>query len=168
MMLNLQKSILMVLSTFLFGCQMNSNSTMIGMNPLLLTTLPTTISLDTLTTRIDLEDLIELSNENIPYLLYVGNPSCSSCLQFQPVLMDWITETKAMVYYLDTLQHLHHLPKFQEDFPNFFPEGFSTPTLFVLKGNDRIHRIPSNQAFYNFQRFQSLMLEYVSVSSTPI
>jgi predicted bacteriocin transport accessory protein len=143
---------------------MNSNSTIIDMNPLLITTLPNTISMDTLTTRIDLENMIELSNVNNPYLLYVGNPSCSSCLQFQPVLLDWITKTKAMVYYLDTLQHFHHLTMFQQEFPNFFPEGFSTPTLFVLNGYERIDRIPSNQAFFNSQRFQALMIGYVSVS----
>jgi len=164
MKLRLQKSIMTVLSTLLISCQMNSNSTIIDMNPLLITTLPNTISMDTLTTRIDLENMIELSNVNNPYLLYVGNPSCSSCLQFQPVLLDWITKTKAMVYYLDTLQHFHHLTMFQQEFPNFFPEGFSTPTLFVLNGYERIDRIPSNQAFFNSQRFQALMIGYVSVS----
>jgi predicted bacteriocin transport accessory protein len=165
MKLLLQKSISAMLSILLIGCQMNSNSTTIAMNPLLLTTPPTTISMDELTTRIDLEKLIELSNENNPYLLYVGNPSCSSCLQFQPVLLDWISKTKAMVYYLDTLQHLHHLSMFQEEFPSYFPEGFSTPTLYVLNGNQRIERIQANQAFFNTQRFQTLMLDYVSISS---
>ena len=121
--------------------------------------------MDALTTRIDLDDLVELANENDPYLLYVVNPTCSSCLQFQPVLLDLIATSKAMVYYLDTLEHLHHLSMFQEAFPNYFPEGFTTPTLFILSGVERIHRISSNQAFYNLQRFQALMINYVSVSS---
>jgi predicted bacteriocin transport accessory protein len=166
MKLSLNKSILTAISILLIGCQMNSNSITIAMNPLLLTTTPTTISMDQLTTRIDLEKLIELSNENNPYLLYVGNPSCSSCLQFQPVLLDWIMTTKAMVYYLDTLQHLHHLSMFQHEFPNYFPEGFSTPTLYILNGHERIDRISSNQAFFNVQRFQALMLDFVSISTS--
>jgi predicted bacteriocin transport accessory protein len=165
MRLTLPKSILLVLSTVLMGCQINANTTTIAMNPLLVTSPPTTISMDALTTRIDLDDLIELANKNDPYLLYVGNPTCSSCLQFQPVLLDWIATSKAMVYYLDTLEHLHHLSMFQEAFPDYFPEGFSTPTLFILSGVERIHRISYNQAFYNIQRFQALMLDYVSISS---
>jgi predicted bacteriocin transport accessory protein len=165
MRLTLPKSILLVLSTVLMGCQINSNTTTIAMNSLLVTSSPTTISMDALTTRIDLDDLIELANKNDPYLLYVGNPTCSSCLQFQPVLLDWIATSKAMVYYLDTLEHLHHLSMFQEAFPTYFPEGFTTPTLFILSGVERIHRISSNQAFYNIQRFQSLMFDYVSISS---
>jgi predicted bacteriocin transport accessory protein len=165
MRLTLQKNILLVLSTVLMGCQINANTTTIAMNPLLLTNPPTTITMDSLTTRIDLEDLIELATENDPYLLYMGNPNCGSCLQFQPILLDWIAKTKAMVYYLDTLQHLHHSSAFQEAFPNYFPEGFTTPTLFVLSGVERIHRISSNQAFYNLQRFQALMFDYISISS---
>jgi predicted bacteriocin transport accessory protein len=165
MRLTLQKSMLMVLSTVLMGCQINANTTTIAINPLLVTSPPTTFSMDALTTRIDLDDLVELANDNDPYLLYVGNPTCSSCLQFQPVLLDWIATSKAMVYYLDTLEHLHHLSMFQEAFPNYFPEGFTTPTLFILSGVERIHRISSNQAFYNLQRFQALMINYVSVSS---
>jgi predicted bacteriocin transport accessory protein len=165
MRLTLPKSILLVLSTVLMGCQINANTTTIAMNPLLVTSPPTTISMDALTSRIDLDDLIELANKNDPYLLYVGNPTCSSCLQFQPVLLDWIATSKAMVYYLDTLEHLHHLSMFQEAFPTYFPEGFTTPTLFILSGVERIHRISSNQAFYNIQRFQSLMFDYVSISS---
>ena len=165
MRLTLPKSILLVLSTVLMGCQINANTTTIAINSLLVTSPPTTISMDALTTRIDLDDLIELANKNDPYLLYVGNPTCSSCLQFQPVLLDWIATSKAMVYYLDTLEHLHHLSMFQEAFPTYFPEGFTTPTLFILSGVERIHRISSNQAFYNIQRFQSLMFDYVSISS---
>ncbi len=165
MRLTLQKSMLMVLSTVLMGCQINANTTTIAINPLLVTSPPTTFSMDALTTRIDLDDLVELANDNDPYLLYVGNPTCSSCLQFQPVFLDWITTSKAMVYYLDTLEHLHHLSMFQEAFPNYFPEGFTTPTLFILSGVERIHRISSNQAFYNLQRFQALMFDYVAVSS---
>jgi predicted bacteriocin transport accessory protein len=135
------------------------------MNPLLLTNPPTSLSLDALTVRTDLESLINLSNENDPFLLYVGNPSCSSCLQFQPILFDWIAKTKAMVYYFDTLQHLHNLSMFQEEFPTYFSEGFSTPTLLILRGEVRIHRISANQAFFNIQRFQALMLNYVTISS---
>jgi predicted bacteriocin transport accessory protein len=165
MRLILPKNILLVLSTVLMGCQINANTTTIAMNPLLVTSPPITISMDALTTRIDLDDLIQLANKNDPYLLYMGNPTCPSCLQFQPVLLDWIATSKAMVYYLDTLEHLHHLSMFQEAFPNYFPEGFSTPTLYILNGVERIHRIPSNQAFYNIQRFQALMMDYVSISS---
>ena len=165
MNLALQKNILLVLSIVLIGCQSNANATIITMNPLLLTNPPTTITMDALTTRIDLDDLIELANNNYPYLLYMGNPTCSSCLQFQPVFLDWIATSKAMVYYLDTLEHLHDLSMFQEAFPNYFPEGFTTPTLFVLSGVERIHRISSNQAFYNLQRFQALMFDYISISS---
>lgn len=165
MRLPLQKSMLLILSTVLMGCQINANATTIATNPLLLMNPLTSLSMDDLTVRIDLESMIVLSNENNPYLLYVGNPSCSSCLQFQPILLDWVAKTKAMVYYLDTLQHFHHLSMIQEEFPTYFPEGFSTPTLFILKGEERIQRIAANQAFFDGQRFQALMFDYVSISS---
>jgi hypothetical protein len=154
-----------MLSTLLMSCQVNSNPTTISTNPLLLTTTPVTNTMDDFTNRIDVDELTELSNLNIPFMLYVGNPSCSSCLQFQPILLDWIDTTKAMVYYFDTLQHLHHLSMFQQEFPNYFPEGFSTPTIYILTGDQRIHRISSNQAFYSIPRFHALMNDFVSIKS---
>lgn len=165
MNLTLQKTILIALTAVLMSCQMSSNLTTIAMNPALVNALPTTLTLDGLTVRVDLEQLNGLADEDVPYLLYVGNPSCSSCLQFQPILLEWIASSRAMVYYLDTLQHLHHLTMIQEEFPKYFPEGFSTPTLFVFQGMERIHRIGSNQAFYNNERFQALMNDIVSISS---
>ena len=168
MIMKIHQSLWVLLSTLLMSCQVNSNPTMISTNPLLLMTTPTTNTIDDFTSRIDLDKLAELSNLNTPFMLYVGNPSCSSCLQFQPIFLDWIDTTKAMVYYFDTLQHLHHLSMFQQEFPNYFPEGFSTPTIYILNGDQRIHRISSNQAFYSIQRFHALMNEFVSISSESI
>lgn len=158
-------NILLLLSIFLVGCQLNSTVTPIPMNPLLLTEMPSEKTLERLTTRVDLALLTSLSTEENPFLLYMGNPTCSSCLQFQPILLAWIEDTKAMVYYFDTLQHLHQLSVFQTQFPNYFPEGFSTPTLLIMTGTDRIDRIATNQAFYNQQRFQALMLDVVMIQS---
>jgi hypothetical protein len=73
-----------------------------------------------------------------------------------------------MVYYFDTLQHLHHLSMFQQEFPNYFPEGFSTPTIYIFTGDQRIHRISSSQAFFSIPRFHALMNEFVSISSESI
>lgn len=168
MIMKIHQSLWVLLSTLLMSCQVNSNPTMISTNPLLLMTTPTTNTIDDFTSRIDLDKLAELSNLNTPFMLYVGNPSCSSCLQFQPIFLDWIDTTKAMVYYFDTLQHLHHLSMFQQEFPNYFPEGFSTPTIYILNGDQRIHRISSNQAFYSIPRFHALMNEFVSISSESI
>ena len=168
MIMKIHQSLWVLLSTLLMSCQVNSNPTMISTNPLLLMTTPTTNTIDDFTSRIDLDKLAELSNLNTPFMLYVGNPSCSSCLQFQPIFLDWIDTTKAMVYYFDTLQHLHHLLMFQQGFPNYFPEGFSTPTIYILTGDQRIHRISSSQAFFSIPRFHALMNEFVSISSESI
>jgi predicted bacteriocin transport accessory protein len=159
------RSAWILLLTLLMSCQTNSNLTTISSNPLLPLSNPAKKTMDDFTSRIDLDILTELSNENSPFLLYVGNPSCSSCLQFQPILLDWIETTKAMVYYFDTLQHLHQLSMFQQEFTTYFPEGFSTPTLYILTGNQRNHRITSNQAFFTISRFEALMNDYVLVSS---
>lgn len=165
MKLLLKLSILSSLSFILVGCQPSTTATAIQMNPLLLANMPTEKTIESLTTRVDLALLTNLSTEENAFLLYMGNPTCSSCIQFQPILLNWIEDTKAMVYYFDTLQHLHQLSEFQTQFPNYFPEGFSTPTLLIMNGTQRLNRISSNQAFYNQQRFQALMLDVVTIQS---
>ena len=165
MKIQLKLFILSWVSVFLVGCQPSSTATPIQVNPLLLANMPTEKTIQNLTTRVDMVLLKTLSTEENPFLLYMGNPTCSSCLQFQPILLTWIEDTKAMVYYFDTLQHLHQLSEFQIQFPNYFPEGFSTPTILIMNGTQRIDRLASNQAFYNQQRFHALMLDVVTIQS---
>jgi len=152
-------SVLMISS-----CVSNPQAVEISSNLNLPNTLGNNDSIDLWTIRLDVESLsvLEATNEN--FLLYLGNPTCSSCIRFQPQLKSWIFETKAMVYYLDTLEQLHQLSSIQEQFPTYFPEGFSTPTLYFLKGEERLHRISASEAFFSFPRFKALMTSYAAIS----
>lgn len=152
-------SVLMISS-----CVSNPQAVEISSNLNLPNTLGNNDSIDLWTIRLDVESLsvLEATNEN--YLLYLGNPTCSSCIRFQPQLKSWIFETKAMVYYLDTLEQLHQLSSIQEQFPTYFPEGFSTPTLYFLKGEERLHRISASEAFFSYPRFKALMTSYATIS----
>lgn len=152
-------SVLMISS-----CVSNPQAVEISSNLNLPNTLGNNDSIDLWTIRLDVESLsvLEATNEN--YLLYLGNPTCSSCIRFQPQLKSWIFETKAMVYYLDTLEQLHQLSSIQEQFPTYFPEGFSTPTLYLLKGEERLHRISASEAFFSYPRFKALMTSYAAIS----
>jgi len=146
------------------SCVSNPQAVEISSNLNLPNTLGNNDSIDLWTIRLDVESLsvLEATNEN--FLLYLGNPTCSSCIRFQPQLKSWIFETKAMVYYLDTLEQLHQLSSIQEQFPKYFPEGFSTPTLYFLKGEERLHRISASEAFFSFPRFKALMTSYAAIS----
>lgn len=152
-------SVLMISS-----CVSNPHAVEISSNLNLPNTLGNNDSIDLWTIRLDVESLsvLEATNEN--FLLYLGNPTCSSCIRFQPQLKSWIFETKAMVYYLDTLEQLHQLSSIQEQFPTYFPEGFSTPTLYLLKGEERLHRISASEAFFSYPRFKALMTSYAAIS----
>lgn len=152
-------SVLMISS-----CVSNPHAVEISSNLNLPNTLGNNDSIDLWTIRLDVESLsvLEATNEN--FLLYLGNPTCSSCIRFQPQLKSWIFETKAMVYYLDTLEQLHQLSSIQEQFPTYFPEGFSTPTLYLLKGEERLHRISASEAFFSYPRFKALMTSYATIS----
>jgi len=152
-------SVLMISS-----CVSNPQAVEISSNLNLPNTLGNNDSIDLWTIRLNVESLsvLEATNEN--YLLYLGNPTCSSCIRFQPQLKSWIFETKAMVHYLDTLEQLHQLSSIQEQFPTYFPEGFSTPTLYLLKGEERLHRISASEAFFSYPRFKALMTSYAAIS----
>jgi len=148
------------------SCVSNNQVVEIANNPNLPNTLENNDSMDTWTNRLDVESLSVLQASNESFMLYLGNPTCSSCTRFQPQLKTWILETSAMVYYLDTLEQLHQLSTIQEQFPNYFPEGFSTPVLYVLNGEERIHRIGPSEAFFSYPRFKALMASYVSIAES--
>jgi len=152
-------SILMISS-----CVSNLQAVEISSNLNLPESLGNNDAIDLWTIRMGVESLsvLEATNEN--FLLYLGNPTCSSCIRFQSPLKSWIFETKAMVYYLDTLEHFHQLSSIQEQFPRYFPEGFSTPTLFFLNGQERLHRIGASEAFFSYPRFKALMSSYAAIS----
>ncbi len=160
------KLIILITSMLMISsCVSNPQAVEISPNLNLPNTLGNNDSIDVWTIRLDVESLsvLEATHEN--FLMYLGNPTCSSCIRFQPQLKSWIFETKAMVYYLDTLEQLHQLTSIQEQYPAYFSEGFSTPTLYVLNGQQRLHRIGSSEAFFSYPRFKALITSYVSISS---
>lgn len=153
----------LTLFTFLVSCQPPVNAISLSKNQDLPTSFIENGPLDQWVKRIDQAQLMTLSESMTPFLLYLGNPTCSSCLRFQPILTEWIETTKALVYYLDTLQQMNQLSTFQSEFPTYFPEGFSTPTLYLLSGNDRLHRLGASEAFFSIARFNALMRNYVLI-----
>lgn len=145
------------------SCVNNSQTVEISSNQNLPATFSNDALMDDWTIRLDTETLEMLKQSNNYFLMYLGNPTCSSCTRFKPQLITWIYETNAMVYYLDTLEQLHALPSIQMQFPHYFPEGFSTPSLYIFLGEERIHRIVASEAFFSYPRFKSLMASYISI-----
>lgn len=144
------------------SCQPQAALIPITSNPNLPTSFNQDGAIDQWVVRINVESLQALANSASPFLLYLGNPTCSGCLRFQPILTEWIEETERLVYYLDTLQMMNQLTNLQSTFPNYFPEGFSTPTLYLLSLTERLHRIGASEAFFSLPRFTALMRSYVT------
>lgn len=161
--MNLKKILQLSIIFLVSSCGPSQASIGIAVNPNLPNVLLENDSVDDWTIRIDLDALTLLSESDEYFLVYIGNPTCSSCIRFQPQLMKWIHETKASVYYFDTLEHLHHLSNFQVQFPSYFPEGFSTPTLSIFLGETRMHRISASEAFFSYPRFEALMKTYIYI-----
>ena len=144
------------------GCQPQTTLIPIPSNPNLPTSYVEDGPIDQWVERINAESLQTLADSATPFLLYLGNPTCSSCLRFQPIFTQWIEDTERLVYYLDTLQMMNQLTSLQSAFPNYFPEGFSTPTLYLLSGYERLHRLGASEAFFSLPRFTALMRSYVT------
>ena len=144
------------------SCQPQAALIPIATNPNLPTSYIEDAPIDQWVVRININDLQNLADTSTPFLLYLGNPTCSSCLRFQPIFTQWIEDTETLVYYLDTLQLLNQLSNLQSTFPQYFPEGFSTPSLYLLQGNERLHRIGASDAFFSLPRFSALMRSYVT------
>lgn len=147
------------------SCTSHTQKVTISMNSTLPNVIESNATIDTWTVRLDIESLSLLEASDETFFLYLGNPTCSSCVRFQPQLKTWVQETKALVYYLDTLEQLHQLNTIQVQFPNYFPEGYSTPTLYLLSGETRIHRIAASEAFFSYPRFKALLESFVEIEA---
>lgn len=66
------------------SCVSNNQVVEIGNNPNLPNNLENNDSMDTWTNRLDVESLSVLQASNESFMLYLGNPTCSSCTRFQP------------------------------------------------------------------------------------
>jgi hypothetical protein len=154
-----------LLAISLSGCQTNANRPGIFKNGTWeMDAPPTTDTLiDPYVIRLDLTLLTTLVGLEIPILIYAGNPSCSSCQNFKPILSEWIRQTKAAVYYLDTLALLFDLPTFIETYPALFLEDFTTPSLYLIQGNHRLMYARSQSTFYQLSRFKAWIESYLTV-----
>ncbi len=163
--MNLKLSTTIAFVVLMSSCVSNSQIVGIAMNPNLPSVISNNALIDDWTIRLDIEMLETLKQSDEYFLMYLGNPSCSSCNRFQPQLLSWIDETNALVYYLDTLEHLHQLTTIQNQFTNYFPEGFSTPSLYIFLSEERIHLIGASEAFFSYPRFKALMASYIAIEN---
>jgi thiol-disulfide isomerase/thioredoxin len=162
---------LIVLSSILLSsCQPNNQTPAISKNGSWINENPpvSTELIDPYIVRLDEVLLQSLVTLDLPFLVYAGNPSCSSCQAFKPVITAWIRETRAMVYYLDTLQLLFALPNLTQNYPSLFGEGFSTPTLYLIQGQQRLLFARSQQVFYQLSRFRPWIQSFLSVKNNYI
>lgn len=145
-----------ILTMLLFSCQSQDHRPHIFQNGNLVhTSLPLNDTpIDPYVIRLNQELLINLIQLDVPFLMYVGNPSCSSCQSFRPILQQWVREEKPAIYYLDTLTLLFELPTIQTNFPNLFPTSFTTPSLYVIQGEERLWFAQSQSAFFQYNRFK--------------
>ena len=80
------------------------------------------------TVVIDYETLQSKMANQDSFLLYVSSSTCTSCQEFRPILLSWITSTNAVVYQIDV----------SEAFPtnNSLLPYSVTPTLFIVHQGD--------------------------------
>jgi hypothetical protein len=154
-----------VLSAILSSCQAVSSRPTIFRNGVIVDQLntPSITAIEAFTIPLNESMMDGLLNLSLPFLVYVGNPSCSSCIQFQPYLRAWILDEQPVVYYLNTLTLIYEPSRFQTLFPEQFSEPFSTPSLYLFKGNQRLFLQRSQPAFYSAGRFKSLIGSLVQV-----
>jgi hypothetical protein len=154
-----------VLASVLVSCQASNARPMIFKNSAMAdqSVPPTTTAIEAYTVPLNETMMTGLVDLSIPFLVYVGNPSCSSCIQFQPFLRTWILEEKPVVYYLNTLTLIYEPSRLQNLFPEQFSEPFSTPSLYLFKGNQRLFLEKSQPAFYSAGRFKSLLASLLQV-----
>jgi predicted bacteriocin transport accessory protein len=157
-------------SVLLSSCQVQNNLPQIMKNGNLLnqTIDPSADSITPYVTAVDQSSLLQLTQLNHPFLLYVGNPSCGSCQQFKPILLRYLLNTQAQIYYLDTLVNFHQLSSLNDAFPDIFSEPLVTPSLYLIQGQSRMLRRTAVEAFFSYARFKPLMDSLFSVGSSYI
>jgi predicted bacteriocin transport accessory protein len=171
--LTMKRLLLVLISSFsiiLSSCQVQNTLPQIMKNGNLLNQ-TIDVSADSISpyvTAVDESSLRQLTQLNHPFLLYVGNPSCGSCQQFKPVLLRYLLNTQAQIYYLDTLVNFHQLTELGDAFPDIFSEPLVTPSLYLIQGQSRILRRTAVEAFFSYPRFKPFMDSLFSVGSSYI
>jgi thiol-disulfide isomerase/thioredoxin len=150
---------LTLLSILLTGCQINTHLPTISRKQSLLgqTVNTQSTTIDAYVDRLTLPLFATLVSINQPYLIYVGNPFCGSCENFKPILLNYIRDTQAQVYYLNTFDFVHDVASLQTSYPTIFPSSIATPTLIIGQGLTRYTILVSPTQFYQYSRFKPLM-----------
>lgn len=156
---------LMLFAGLLLSCQPTPSLPTIMQNGAWLSSTPPTDQalIDPYVISVDVQLLDNLVASDNPFLLYLGNPTCSSCQRFKPILQQWIQETKAAVYYLNTLDLMFELPAMIAQYPTIFKESISTPSLYLIQGTTRLMAASGQTAFYQYSRFKPWIASYLIV-----
>lgn len=154
----------LIVITLLLGCS-SSTSPQIGLaiNPNLPThaTAWESLTLLDIVTPVDIQDLVELKNENLPFLLYLGNEACGACQRFEPILTNYIQSTRIHVYYYDLLKNIYEIEALTPTFPSWFTEALATPSLYVFSSEERLLYVRGSEIFFSQSRFKNLMNQWV-------
>ncbi len=158
---------LFFLSLIVTGCYQPSALPTITRNGSLIgqTLNPQAATIDPFVDNLTLPLFATLVSMQQPYLIYVGNPFCGSCENFKPILLTYIRDTHAQIYYLNTLDAIHDVLIFQETYPTIFPASISTPTLIGGQGLTRFLLQPSVVQFYQYSRFKPLIDSFIRVGN---
>lgn len=71
------------------------------------------------------------SKNNSPTLVYLGRDSCNKCIEFKPLLKDFLEENKLQAYYFDTSLNKGNTNNIVKKY-----NVFAVPSIVVLKNND--------------------------------
>lgn len=114
------------------------------------------------------EEVLYLLDNNESFLFYVGLDNCSGCQLFKPNLIQYVQETKALIYYLnagiseDYLAYADIWYKYQ----NIFEPNLEVPYLLFIKNQTTFQKgAVSKMTSANYQTFLTMMNQLVTVSS---
>ena len=91
--------------------------------------------------EVSYDELSELTDSNVKFLLYIGRPDCGDCMEFYPILEDYIEENEGTGIYYMNIKEMRDAAKSDdateeeiEFYENFYEEYEVswTPTLEII------------------------------------
>lgn len=113
------------------------------------------------------EEILFLLNNNEPFIFYAGLDSCSGCLLFKPNLIQYVKETKALIYYLNVGQSQDYegYADIWFKYKNIFDADLAVPYLLFIKNQTTFKKgANSKMTSTNYQTFKTMMDNLVKVT----
>jgi predicted bacteriocin transport accessory protein len=121
--------------------------------------------LDDLTVSLTPSTLANMIDKKETIFIYFGDHLCSSCLLFEEVLINYISETRILIYHYDTFTYYQEYATLKNNYPNVFTFDISTPMLVIINEGTLYARRESHSSMYDLSSFRSIMRSYINLGN---